>query len=409
MSNLHEIRLTALDGSNLLAFMAALGTLRTLSRKRPGTLLSWKVEEASGTWQPMLSQCPFAQNELSTVLHSYLSPRIRPSKEEAAKQSRAKRAFKDAEKSFKKDKKAILEDSKVREKEIKKKFDPMSASNAGKTKKDLSLEQKTELDALRRDTNRSIETVKQRHKLEELQGEWRSIIEANSPLPQFSIGEDFKVKPIEFRSFIQKSLISADGKSPVPELLQFAAAFATECSLDLNGNVVDSDLRAVGGGQTRILKEIRKIVSETSVGHLEKSLFVPWDYSDPSPAMRWDPNENRPYALRANDPASDQKRVTMRGANRLAIEAFPFFPVVTSTGRATTTGFRRTSDGLEISWPIWTDSLGMDEIRSLLCISDLSNDQPNLFSMSSRGVVQVYRSRRFGKEYRNFSPATGLL
>ena len=406
---MHEVKLTALDGSNLLAFMAALGTLRTLCRKSAGILLSWKMEKASGIWQPVLSQCPFPQDELSAVLHGCLSPRILPSKEETAKQSAAKRAFKEAEKAFKKEMDAILAKKKDQEKEIKRRFDPKSASNPSKTKKDLSREQKAELDALKKQTDESIAHARKQHRLDDLERAWKNIIETNSPLPHFSMGEDFKVKPFDFRAFVQKSLDSHKGNAPGPELLQFAAAFATECALDLNGNVADSDLRAVGGGQTRILKEIRKIVSKTSQEHLEKSLCGAWDYSDPSPAMRWDPNENRPYALRANNPASDQKQVTMRGANRLAIEAFPFFPVMTSNGHASTTAFRRSSHGLEISWPVWTDSLGMDEIRSLLCIPDLSNEKPNLLSISSRGVIQVYRSRRFGKEYRNFSPSKALL
>jgi hypothetical protein len=409
MTTPHQIKLTALDGSNLLAFLGALGTLRTLSRGEAGILLSWQIEKATGIWQPELSRCPVARDDLAALLHKCLSPQNLPSKEQISWQIASKKTFKDAEKAFKQENEKILQNMKDREGRIKQQLDPKSASNSGKSKKELKIALKSALDELAKQTEACIEKERELFRLDELEKEWRSFIEANSPFPHFSMGEDFKVAPSVFRAFVRNGLNASKDSTLVPDLLEFAAAFATECILDQNGNIIDSDLRAVGGGQTRILKEIRKIVEETSAAHIEKSLFCAWDYSDPSPAMRWDPNENRPYALRANDPASDQKQVTMRGANRLAIEALPLLPVMTSKGCASTTGFRRTPQGIEISWPIWTDPLGMDEIRSLLSLPDFSNEKPNLSAICSRGIHQIYRSRRFGKEYRNFSPSGGLL
>jgi hypothetical protein len=51
--------------------------------------------------------------------------------------------------------------------------------------------------------------------------------------------------------------------------------------------------------------------------YLHTALFVPWSRSDETDGFRWDPAEDRRYALRFKNPSGDSGR-TVHGANRLA-------------------------------------------------------------------------------------------
>jgi hypothetical protein len=64
---MNELVLRGLDGSNPLAFLAALGTLRLASLRWPRCqpLLAWRQ---AGTWQPVLSQVPVSEDALSPAL-----------------------------------------------------------------------------------------------------------------------------------------------------------------------------------------------------------------------------------------------------------------------------------------------------------------------------------------------------
>lgn len=163
--------------------------------------------------------------------------------------------------------------------------------------------------------------------------------------------------------------------------------------------------RAIGAGNNEgFLGFMRTIHIETRVEHIEKALFLDWSYSDPPPFMRWDPNEHRPHALRADDPAKDRERNNVRGANRLAIEALPLFPTVPNGKRLATTAFNKD----DVTWPIWAEPLDLKTVASLLASEEIQN--PLRSTMIRRGVAQVFRAKRFKNDrYTNFSPAKALL
>jgi hypothetical protein len=168
-------------------------------------------------------------------------------------------------------------------------------------------------------------------------------------------------------------------------------------------------LRAIGAGNNDgFLGLMRTIHQDTRIEHLFKALFNSWDYSDPPPFMRWDPNEYRPHALRADDPAKDRKRNNVRGANRLAIEALPLFPMVPERRQARTVAFTKQNGEVIVTWPIWSEPLSLDAVRSLLVLDEVQSADPSV--MARRGIAQVFRAQRFtdGK-YRNFSLARALL
>ena len=101
----------------------------------------------------------------------------------------------------------------------------------------------------------------------------------------------------------------------------------------------------------------------------------------------------------------DDKRLrrvfqTMRGANRMAIEALPLFPTAPRSRRIRTTGFREGDNGTEVWWSIWTDALELDTVASLLAMGG---------GRVMPGVAQVYRAARFTEgKYRNFSPSKAV-
>jgi hypothetical protein len=114
---------------------------------------------------------------------------------------------------------------------------------------------------------------------------------------------------------------------------------------------------------------------------------------------------------RRDEPSGDPVR-TVRGANRLAIAALPFFPVVpTARGDIVTTGFMgRGSRGTFITWPIWTGWLSLDPVRSLLASGEFQDrSEESAEVLQARGISAIYRSQRvtLGK-YRNFTPSEAL-
>ena len=204
----------------------------------------------------------------------------------------------------------------------------------------------------------------------------------------------------------RKELENAVQEPERREVADFFAALGSDCFAE---NKIDkpttTKFRAIGAGNNDgFLGFMRTIHLETGVEHLHKTLFLQWDYSDPPPFMRWDPNEYRPHALRADDPAKDRERNNVRGANRLAIEALPLFPTVPAAKRLGTTAFEKD----QITWPIWIEPLNLSTAASLLASKEVHEAERS--TMTQRGIVQVFRARRFTEgKYRNFSPARALL
>lgn len=296
----HQIQLSGLDGSNPLAFLAALGTLRSLTSAFPdsGVRMSWT---ATGAWRP--------------VLHT---------------------------------------------------------------------NQPTSEDQL----------------IEELDRQLRS----GNGSAALEIGDDLKLTPADFRAAALRACHSATPQDR--SCADLLAGFSCDAVYD-NELVQDTALRTMSGaGHQHFLKFMRVLVSETDVNHLRKALFAPWQYDDPGPSLRWDPRDDRRYALRWDEPSGDPIR-TVRGANRVAIEGLALLPTVPVGPGLATTGFQgRGRSETYWSWPIWSMPVSMDVVRSLLASPDIQTEKPDRVGLASMGVVEVYRCQRLtiGK-YRNFSPA----
>jgi hypothetical protein len=143
----------------------------------------------------------------------------------------------------------------------------------------------------------------------------------------FQFTRDLRLMPEEFRKFALAAQATAlSGDKQTHNDSAFAAAFACETCINKDGTVQDTAFRTMSGaGHQHFVESMLELAKCTDQDHLRRSLFSNWDYADGKPSLRFDPVDDRRHALRWSDPSGDDVR-TMRGANRLAVEALPLLP-----------------------------------------------------------------------------------
>lgn len=234
-----------------------------------------------------------------------------------------------------------------------------------------------------------------------------ALIEQLRGLPDnaaLTFSDDLSVQQDAFRKAASHAHDHASAHNHVAA--DFIATFACDALADNKTRIVqDTAWRTMSGaGHQHFLGFMRALAAETTVDQLRGALFARWTYSDPPPSLRWDPVDDRRYALRWNEPSGDPIR-TVRGANALAIQGLPLFPTQPQGGTLGTTGFTRiTRKGTFFSWPIWEDPIPLDVVRSLLALRELQKDSPTRQDLRALGVIEVFRSQRITQgKYRNFT------
>lgn len=168
-------------------------------------------------------------------------------------------------------------------------------------------------------------------------------------------------------------------------------------------------LQAVPNGV--VPKKLAKRVTQVELNapkKLEQALFSAWGRRDPAQSFRWDPLEDRRYALRFEDPSTDEG-LTMHGANRLASLALPLLPAVPTRDRSKIQlGAVGTAwipgTGLCISWPIWSRPASLKSIVAMVASSE-----QDLKGKDGLGIIRIYRAERIsvGKFF-NFTRASPI-
>jgi hypothetical protein len=227
----------------------------------------------------------------------------------------------------------------------------------------------------------------------------------NTVNPTCSIGSDLNFPAAEFRQLLLSAWNESDRQQ-----LDFLCAFGSEFigSGPKREQMSDTEFRTMSGaGHQHFLGTMVQLGRETTPVHPYSSLFQSWDYSDEKPNLRWDPADYRPHALRAVNPSGDPIR-TMRGANRLAVEALPFFPTFPWRRQLRTVSFEDRNGKASITWPIWVPPVTAVSILSLLALA--STQAADVAPLNARGIAQLFRAERFtdGK-FRNFTPSRPLL
>lgn len=229
-----------------------------------------------------------------------------------------------------------------------------------------------------------------------------------------ALGQNTTVPQAVFRA----ALLDAREHSAITArtTVDFFAALGTDALVSENDGITiqDTALRTMAGaGHQHFLETMRNVIKACSAGHLKKALFDAWQYDDPTQTMslRFDPLGDNRYALQWRNPSGDPSRKksgSMLGANRLAIEALPFFPTAPGSRFIQTVGFKghRSRDTF-FRWPLWTTPICAKVVSSLLATNLIQSD--NKPDYREYGVSEIFASQRItvGK-VRNFTPAQAV-
>lgn len=224
--------------------------------------------------------------------------------------------------------------------------------------------------------------------------------------PAFTFSKNLKLKPAEFAAQAENA-IERFFKNDDLVSVAFLAAFGSSVATNEQGDIEDTALRTMSGaGHQHFLKTMNDLAGLTTSDQIHNALFETWGYPDEKIGLRWDPGEDKRYALAWKNPSSETT-MTQRGANRLAIEALPLLPTAPVGFHLETTGFiGHKSNNTYFTWPIWDAAITLDTGRSLLALRELQSVDSDPAALRSRGITAVFRSQRItiGK-FRNFTPA----
>jgi hypothetical protein len=234
------------------------------------------------------------------------------------------------------------------------------------------------------------------------------------PRPELAIGKHLDCKEDEFREH-SNSLVENAGHTE-REALDLLADFGSDACVKNQSDRIEATpfCFITGSGHQYFLETVRELVEKVTQEGIHGALFQPWTYQDETLSMRWDPIEDRRYALMDRDPTtSDNKPRTVWMANLLAYRGLVLFPSMPTTKGLATTAWNRFDDDITFTWPMWECAIGPDAIRSLLQTPELYALKPDSFILRARGITDVFRARRIQVgnpplHKINFSPARSV-
>lgn len=375
-----SVELSGIDGANPLGFLAALGTLVTIRQAgEKGARLRWT---RTRTWVPILDGVSASDpGALSATIAAALRGRVVSIDDEERRKA--------AQHEFDVAKKAI-EDKK---REIRKR---------GLSRKDRETATDQELHPLERVRD------EKRH-------QWLDALKKAVPRPELAIGKRIDCTYEEYRDHAANLLDGAGHADRVT--LDLVAAFGSDACREKNSDAIAPTPFCFikGSGQQFFLDTVRQLMERVSPERVHQTLFAPWAYRDEGLSMRWDPTEDRRYALMDRDPtASDNKSKTAWMANLLGYRALVLFPCAPGRRGLIATAWATLDDeDPALTWPIWEFSAPPDTIRSLVQLRQLAEPQPDWSTLRARGIAAIFRSRRIkvgsGSNYKmNFSPARAV-
>lgn len=380
---MNELKLTALDGANPLGFLAALGTLAVLSETDPQFKLGWHPR---ARWTPLLaSPTPLDEAAILQRLAERLHGQPVDAKAERKREASQGR-FDTAKKRLK------------------------DASDAVKARRLKGNELKAE-------RKRVVDPIRQRFE------KWRMIalarLKSAVPSPELALGQRPDCTIQEFRQHATAIIAeTAPRKRTTADLL---ASFGTEISDAGKERIQPTSFCFItGSGHQWFLDTARQLMTKASADKLREALFLPWAYTDEKLTMRWDPFDDRRYALMDSDPtATDNKSTTVWMANLLGYFALALFPCAAIARGAATACWSPDKESPAFRWPLWEQPLRLESIRSLLthrafAAPDYEGDRKDLRTeLRARGVAAILSARRIQVgnpplHKINFSPACAL-
>jgi CRISPR-associated endonuclease/helicase Cas3 len=378
--------LEGIDGANPLGFLAAVGALVVLHQGgHRDSRLAWRRNGLA--WRPLLAGLA---TDDPAALSAVLAEQLRGadiSAEAEKKCNQAERLF-SAKKKEIKDKREGIKKRGLRGKErmqaLEKEVAPLEGEAA----------------ALRR--------------------VWLDALRQSVPSPELALGKNIDCTESEYRAIVEPLMDTAvAGERATLDLL--AAFCSTGCLDESASKRKDGKLAATpfsfisGSGHQDFLDTARELMGLVSPERLKRMLADPWRYEDEGLSMRWDPVEDRRYALMDRDPtASDNKPRTVWMANLLAYRSLVLFPSAPTRRGLATVGWTAGENGEPFfTWALWSALLDPDSIRALLLLPELYAPAPDRAALRTIGVAATFRSRRIkvgtGANFKvNFTPARQL-
>jgi len=347
------------DGANPLGFLTAIGLVRLLSEKKgekdaPDVRLSWTEAR-----RPLVLAPGVEDGTALVAVITDLARRAAPGQAEVKAEKRAQSAWRAARK-----------EAEEKAKEIKKRRLPRDQRKAAFEAEHAPL----------------VEQVMKRR------AEWRLCRAKAAPDLAVSMGLDLNVTPEEFSAHCCEAL---DASTPTSRRwVDFCASFGAENARD---RIYATPFSLISGsGQQWFLDTAGKLMVACSVEHVRKALMGSWIAEDDLYSFRWDPDDDRRYALLADDPtASGNKPKTIWAANRLAFEALRLFPCMRAQTGPATVGWQQDGESNVWRWPLWACKLSPAVISSILASRDIWRDDPETRRrLRARGVFAVFQTRR---------------
>jgi hypothetical protein len=382
--NSYSIELPGLDGANPLGFLAALGALVVARQAgESAACLRWVRER---TWTPVLDRLETgSKTELCARFAESLSGSA-VAADAAEKRDAAEKAHVQARTAVNKEMKAIK----------KEKIKP-------KAEREKAIEERV----------RPLEAI-----ADAKRGEWLKALKDAVPRPELALGARIDCTGAEYRNHAAE--FTKEGDSAAREAVQYLAAFGSDACLedgkgDLQGRKIDATPFCFirGSGHQNFLDTVRKLLAQATTERVAQALFEPWLYRDPGLSMRWDPGEDKRYALTDVKPA-DEGALTVWMANLLAYRSLALFPCAPTRRGLGTTAWAHVEDERAFAWPLWEFAAAPDVVRTMLQLRELRKARPHRAALDGLGIAAVFRARRIrfppkGASYKlNFSPARGL-
>lgn len=370
------IPLSGIDGANPLGFLCALGVLAGLQASTPTAKLAWVCRTG---WRPELSlPAGLGPNDLVSRLDSALRGSPVADAQNAARE------------------------------EARKQLD-VALTEAKHAREGVKSRR---LRGAERDAALAAEVAPLEAHAAQLRQVWLAALRSSVPSPELVFGMHVACTPGEYSENASGLLEPASASDRLGA--DFLAAFFADATPDRNGRVPATPFCFTNGsGNQWFLDTARRLMANVSVERIRDTLFSPWAYRDERLSMRWDPVENKQYALLDLNPSSTGARTEWM-ANLLAYRGLALFPMAPSSRGAACTGWSELGQELRFTWPMWQTQLGTDAIRSLLQLEALGSERRSDKSeLSARGVAAIFRSRRLrvgnAPLYKlNFSPAQAI-
>lgn len=384
-SNPCSISLNGVDGTNPLGFLAALGTLVVARQAgEPAACLRW---ERGRTWIPVL-------DGLRTDDKTEFCKRFAGALEGKPTSTDAEKKSNDARKDFEAARTAVKkEKEKIKKEGIKGKEDREKAfrERVGPLEKDA----------------------------EAKRAKWLAALKIAARRPEFALGEVIDCTAGEYRDHLKEFIMGND--AALREAIGYVAAFGSDaCVENGKGTLQERKIEATpfcfirGSGHQNFLDTVRKLLDKVTAERLRQTLFAPWTYRDEGLSMRWDPGEDKRYALVDSKPA-DEGALTVWMANLLAYRSLELFPCAPTRRGLGTTGWAPFEDRQCFTWPLWEFAATPDTVRTMLQLQELLEPSLHRAVLKGRGIAAVYRAVRIrfppkGASYKlNFSPARQIL